>query len=345
MQPSSSYPTKRDVLLVLTLAVLMVAMAFTFASALGVFDDEPEAGLPATVTPDEGPGGSEPRRGTDDGPSDTLVVTPETPTETPARSTTAPPPSEGSTATTRPSTESSDTTTAAPSTATSTATSTTPPTTPTATPAAETPTPEPSGESGSSGGGFGGGGSGGVAPGGGAGGAGGGDAGTPSEGTPEGGASSVDLVVEGDRPHTLVGESNVVPGDAGESTLTLVNGGEEDGTLSVAVTAVRDHENGVTDPERDADTTHGAGDGELSDAFRVRLSVLDDTGARTYLAGDADDYVTLSAVDGSASTVLPAGASTELHVEWNVPVHVGNEIQSDGLDAVFDVRLEARSDQ
>jgi hypothetical protein len=314
--------TKRDVLLLLVAAALLLGVAFSLLSMLGVSDpgSGSDRGLPAaasTADPaDDGP----PPAGTDDG---TLVVTPE-----PTADDTTPPSTVTATAATG-ETATDDGSGGGTPASTPTDDAATPE--PTAAPT-RTATTVPSGGGGSAGdGAVGGGGAGGGAPG-----ASGGGAADPTEEAP---SASVELGVDGLDAGSVVDAEGLAPGDGGTTTFTVVNGGRTAGSLAVAADVVADAEGGLLEPERSVGDT--AADGELDDALGVRVAVVGEDGERTYLAGGEGAFVGLSAVDGGASTRLAAGESATVVVEWRVDVLAGNEVQSDRLAALLRFRLTA----
>jgi hypothetical protein len=328
--------TKRDVLLLLVAAVLLVGVAFSLLSMVGAFDPASgsDRGLPAAAAPtadpaDDGP----PPAGTDDG---TLVVTPE-PTTAPEPTTDAPTPRATGTATTPPGGTATDDGSGSG--------------TPAATPTDDVATPEPTaaptrtattapsvggsggGAVGGSSSGGGGGAGGGSVPSGSGPGAGGGGT-DPTEEAP---SASVELGVDGLDAGSVVDAEGLAPGDSGTTTFTVVNGGRTAGSLAVTADVVADAEGGLLEPERSLGDT--AADGELDDALGVRVAVVGEDGERTYLAGSEGAFVALSAVDGGPSTRLAGDESATVLVEWRVDVLAGNEVQSDVLAALLRFRL------
>lgn len=353
MTSDDRWPTKRDVLLLFVLAALFLGIAFSVASMLGVSGN----GLSDVGLPDDGQSVTESGPGqpasTPTEPSGTVVLTPDS-----------------SEATTRPTATSAGTATPT-TTDTPTQETSTPerPSTPTpTTPPASTTTPTPDGRpttqnSGAGGVGGGGGsvgsggggsaasaggsdaGGGSAGPGSGSGGAGGtgGDTGGTPDDTGSGAADAVELVVSGDGPHSVLHAGPLAPGDAGRSTLTVVNGGDEAGRFTVEVTDVRSDENGRTEPELAVDDTGGPRAGELADAFEVRLSVVGAGGETTYLVGSDERYVPLSSVGQSRAATLSANERATMAVEWRLALSVGNEVQSDSLLADLLLRLVEQS--
>ncbi|SEO81453.1 hypothetical protein SAMN04487948_105291 [Halogranum amylolyticum] len=141
---------------------------------------------------------------------------------------------------------------------------------------------------------------------------------------------------------TILGVENAVPGQTGESVVSVRNAGSLDGRLAASVSVVDQAENGLTDPERRVDASPDRG--ELGEWLELRVSVPDDDEGRTYLLGSADDYVAPADVgDGSETTVsLSSREHRELLVEWCLPAGAGNEIQSDSVRLEFEFSLVQR---
>lgn len=182
------------------------------------------------------------------------------------------------------------------------------------------------------------------------------------------GASAAQGEVNGDgaAEYTYAVE-DVKPGDSGTLVFCpkLV---DNDGWLWVGSDGVVDYENGRSEPEASVDPSgggsvgdpnDGAGAGELSDAIEVDLAYCADvsldgdavevgTVVREFdnpdgysladLAKDLESGVLLDG-DGTGSTADPYPGSPDadtqngpcLCVEWTVPEHVGNEIQTDAV--------------
>lgn len=132
---------------------------------------------------------------------------------------------------------------------------------------------------------------------------------------------------------------NAIPGQSGERTVSVRNAGSLDGRLDASVSITGEHENGLTEPERQVDESPSQG--ELGEWVEFRVSLpSDDGGGRTYLVGSADHYVSPSDVgDDSAATVLSSGERRDLLIEWCVSDEAGNEIQSDSVRLAFEFTL------
>ena len=165
----------------------------------------------------------------------------------------------------------------------------------------------------------------------------------------------------------LVVDEAVLPGDTGAVTLraTLVDGGEGETVGSAELTLLfsltETAENGLTEPEREAnDTTPTVG--ELQDA--AEIEIWNDMGIGTGNGGnedipfltDGDDVIasgTLAAVaddpafaDGGygltrdGESCLTIGEAVYVSFRWTIPTDAGNVIQSDS--ARFTVGFAAR---
>jgi predicted ribosomally synthesized peptide with SipW-like signal peptide len=139
---------------------------------------------------------------------------------------------------------------------------------------------------------------------------------------------------------TFLDEAGVVPGNSGESTVTVKNAGSLTGYLDVGVVSVTDKENGVQEPEEDVDPD-GSASGELADALDVQAWV-DGPRGTSYLCPSFDGKEPLSSVfvTGEVHSLnyrLEPGEEATFHLDWLLPDSVGNEVQSDiaGLDLAF----------
>lgn len=157
----------------------------------------------------------------------------------------------------------------------------------------------------------------------------------------------VDLRVDAEGS-VLFDVDGVVPGDEGTARARVANAGEDPGRLALAALTYESAENGQTDAEAAVDSTGGdpgVGAGELHEALRIRVAVVDDAGVRTYVVGDRDADRPLDAVAGESGVAalgrLGPGESRTLVVEWRVPAAVGNEIQSDRVTVDLGLRLVA----
>lgn len=132
---------------------------------------------------------------------------------------------------------------------------------------------------------------------------------------------------------------NAIPGQSGERTVSVRNAGSLDGRLDASVSITGEHENGLTEPERQVDESPSQG--ELGEWVEFRVSLPSDDGdGRTYLVGSADDYVSPSDIgDDSATTALSSSERRDLRIEWCVSDEAGNEIQSDSVRLAFEFTL------
>jgi len=172
-------------------------------------------------------------------------------------------------------------------------------------------------------------------------------------------AGTLDLSVNGDGSNAVFDVSNVVPGDSGTSSTTLRNDGSLPGYLTFGITGFRTPENGVNDPESDADAENdplgssSGGDhtGELAQRLLLRMKLVAD-GNDHYLVGTDSTYrvaagvrlgeYDLSDATGMSDLELDAGQEVDFVTEYELPSDVGNEIQSDGVtvEAVFALTQE-----
>ena len=137
----------------------------------------------------------------------------------------------------------------------------------------------------------------------------------------------------------LVDVDAAIPGQSGASTVSVRNAGSLDGRLSASVSIVEQHENGLTEPEREVDDSPEQG--ELGDWITFRVSLPNEDGdGRTYLIGSADDYVSPTRVDDETTTAaLSSREHRDLLVEWCITDDAGNEIQSDSVRLAFEFSL------
>jgi cytoskeletal protein RodZ len=146
-------------------------------------------------------------------------------------------------------------------------------------------------------------------------------------------------------PTDLFTGDGLAPGAQRRSSIVVRNDGSDAGVLSIADLSVRSDENGRTDPERAVDITGGdpgVGEGELADAAAVRLYAVRDSGQRLFAVGDADTFVPVASLDGVNELdfgTVDAGETVELRVEYRIDTGVGNEIQTDSVEADFEIRL------
>jgi hypothetical protein len=163
------------------------------------------------------------------------------------------------------------------------------------------------------------------------------------------------------------------PGDEGELKFCpkIV---DNPGWLFVgSATGVTDFENGQTEPEEGADgtgggsltngTNDGQGAGELSESIQVTVSYCDEDGNIIRELNNPSDYTLADLFKDLETGFLldgePDGTSGQqaypsspddgtqngpcLCIEWNIPIDVGNEIQSDGVE--FDITFTARQER
>lgn len=152
-------------------------------------------------------------------------------------------------------------------------------------------------------------------------------------------AETLDLRLGLQDGRALVDVDAAVPGQSGASTVSVRNAGSLDGRLSASVSIVEQHENGLTEPEREVDDSPERG--ELGEWMKFRVSLPNGDGdGRTYLIGSADDYVSPTRVDDETTTAaLSSREQRDLLVEWCITDDAGNEIQSDSVRLAFEFTL------
>jgi len=147
---------------------------------------------------------------------------------------------------------------------------------------------------------------------------------------------------------------DVKPGDSG-SFRFCPKVIDNPGWLWIGSDGLTDYEKGTTDPESEVDTTGGhpgKGNGELSEAIQVTVSYCDDSGNNRRELNNPADYTLADLfkelesgflLDGDAggqSGTQPYPASEDsdsqtgpcLCIEWELPSHVGNEVQTDSVE-------------
>ena len=172
------------------------------------------------------------------------------------------------------------------------------------------------------------------------------------------GAGTLDLTVDGnDDPNIFHFDvQNVAPGDHGEYTWVPKNyNGTLDGKISLEIGAIRNNDNGCTEPETNlGDYSCGSAGGELGENLEVRLvrtdgagnelNLITKTGLGAACGGSCTDgWVTLNSSTGIYPDLwtLPAGdGGSTVKLEWRIPTTVDSIIQSDiaTFDLIF--RLE-----
>jgi hypothetical protein len=152
-------------------------------------------------------------------------------------------------------------------------------------------------------------------------------------------AETLDLRLGLQDGRALVDVDAAVPGQTGASTVSVRNAGSLDGRLDVSVGVVEQHENGLTEPEREVDDSPEQG--ELGKWMKFRVSLPNEDGdGRTYLVGSADGYVSPTRVDDESTTAaLSSREQRDLLVEWCITTDAGNEIQSDSVRLAFEFTL------
>jgi len=151
--------------------------------------------------------------------------------------------------------------------------------------------------------------------------------------------------------------SDVKPGDSGELRFCpkIV---DNPGWLWIgSVDGLTGYENGQTEPEEDVDSTGGdpgEGNGELAEAVQVDVSYCTTGGEPIRELNNPDDYTLADLfkelesgllldgdleTDGTQAYPSSPDADTQngpcLCIDWNVPLDVGNEIQSDSVEFEF----------
>lgn len=172
-------------------------------------------------------------------------------------------------------------------------------------------------------------------------------------------AGTLDLSVNGSGSNAVFDVSNVAPGDSDSVSTTLRNDGTLPGYLTFGITGFRTPENGVNEPENDAEAendplgsnTGGDHTGELAQRLLVRMKLVID-GSDHYLVGTDSEYrvaagvrlgeYDLSEAAGMTDLQLDSGEAVEFVTDYKIPSDVGNEIQGDGvtLEAVFALTQE-----
>lgn len=91
-----------------------------------------------------------------------------------------------------------------------------------------------------------------------------------------------------------------MPGESGESSLSVVNTGDVAGRLAISELTVTDSENGIVGPEAAVDDTSETG--ELSESLSVHLSVRYTDGRTMDVYGTEDAFVPLAAIEARNQT-------------------------------------------
>ncbi|WP_149799505.1 SipW-dependent-type signal peptide-containing protein [Halorubrum xinjiangense] len=188
--------------------------------------------------------------------------------------------------------------------------------------------------------------------------------------TPDGTFIDGNVVGGGEGEPLSIQVSDLKPGDSGEGEFcfSIV---DNPAYMWMCGELTANEENGQTEPETDVDTTGGdpgEGMGELADAMEVTISyctevegetvigeeIISDSLANVMLAlqagvplsGDGDSSAPLDGrapfegVDSPFVDEVPNIAEQCVCVEWEVPVEVGNEIQTDSVAFDFEFYAE-----
>lgn len=156
--------------------------------------------------------------------------------------------------------------------------------------------------------------------------------------------------------------NSLKPGDTGTlaDPWRINNTGTIAGNLTIACGAITNNENGLTEPEKDADDTGEPGElgANLTVAFWIDSNAdntwgagdyyLTTTGGKTGYNSEAslppEAYAHLNDYDGKTwadLTTITGGASAgTFHVEYDLPWGTGNEVQSDTCTFDLTFRLE-----
>ncbi len=135
--------------------------------------------------------------------------------------------------------------------------------------------------------------------------------------------------------------TDVKPGDKGEATIS-VHVENNAAWLWIGVDNLVDYEMGQTEPEADEDESAGEMDGELSD--HIMVTIWKDNGAGDHEGNNILDSDESPCVDGVSLSQMQScfdlgkieDCETYYYgVSWEVPLSVGNEIQTDMVE--FDV--------
>lgn len=135
--------------------------------------------------------------------------------------------------------------------------------------------------------------------------------------------------------------TDVKPGDKGEATIS-VHVENNAAWLWIGVDNLVDYEMGQTEPEADVDPDDGAEEGELSD--HIMVTIWKDNGAGDHEGNNILDPDESPCVNGVSLSEMQSCfklgkiENCTLYyygVSWEVPLSVGNEIQTDMVE--FDV--------
>lgn len=143
------------------------------------------------------------------------------------------------------------------------------------------------------------------------------------------------LTVPGGLP--LFDLAEIAPGDSGSAVITVTNPQSFPVTLSIAVIALTNDDNGCNEPEQAiGDTTCGAGGGELQLDLRLTLTAMGQTD-KSVAAATVTEWVAQPAVD---PLVLGDHETRSYRIGYELPVGSTNLIQSDLVAFQFEMRLD-----
>ena len=156
-------------------------------------------------------------------------------------------------------------------------------------------------------------------------------------------AGTLDLVVNDENPltSTLIEIENVAPGDAGVVTVVGENIGSIDGTAFIHLRMTCNEDNGIWEPEDMVDGVLDGSDGTAKGDLPSNLHVTITAGGTVIADGLFKDIRCHKLPLGD----LPAGASMEVTISWEIPGWVGNIIQSDRLCFDIDFILEQKAEK
>jgi predicted ribosomally synthesized peptide with SipW-like signal peptide len=158
-------------------------------------------------------------------------------------------------------------------------------------------------------------------------------------------AGTLDLTIDNQTPDLAV--ANAAPGDSGQVSWALANGGTLPGNLSLQVVITEDLDNGCNEPEDAVDGPNaadcGANGGELDDALLVTIT---DDHSFTPVWGPGtlrqlhDQTAGATPAARRPYFMLGAADTRQLIVSYSIPTSVENVIQSDSVKFHIDLKLD-----
>lgn len=158
-------------------------------------------------------------------------------------------------------------------------------------------------------------------------------------------AGTMDLNINGDDSAvTTLDVADKAPGDSGSESHSISNSGTVDGVVDVLFSSASNNEGDTSDAEGDTSSP-----GDLGGVLEVDVYLDDDgdtssTGDQTVAGSGTFDSV-FDGSEADANHPLPAGGSSNLVIEWEIPTTAGNDIQGDSVSGDISVELGQVSSQ